>query len=130
MLVRLEQKIDERFDQFSQQQERCINRLTDPEPKVKETWDHCLQKQEEIKDLEDKVVFEHSDDGGVDDNNNDRQIPTTEEERLDLEHRLNVLKKLVELERKVRERKINMHDLMQDRDCFSDVRPVSQRFAL
>ncbi|XGW13271.1 hypothetical protein V3C99_013703 [Haemonchus contortus] len=145
MLARIEKKIDERFDQFSQQQERCINRLTDLEHKVKESWD-CSHRQEEIKchsvkhahsiavtpplrsseedllDLEDEVVFEHSElhseGGGVDDNNNDGQRPTADEERLELEHRLNVLKKLVESERNVPERKINRHDPMQDKDRF------------
>ncbi|VDO49308.1 unnamed protein product [Haemonchus placei] len=156
MLARLEKKIDERFDQFSQQKERCINRLTDLEHKVKETWDQ-LQKQKEIKchflkralssipltpplrsseeedllDLEDEVVFEHSelhsDGGGIDDNNNDGQRPAAEEERLEFEHRLNVLKKLVESERDVPERMINRHDPMQERTVFSDDRSVSSK---
>uniref|UniRef100_A0A0N4WHA0 CCHC-type domain-containing protein n=1 Tax=Haemonchus placei TaxID=6290 RepID=A0A0N4WHA0_HAEPC len=140
MLARLEKKIDERFDQFSQQQERCINRLTDLEHKVKESGDrsqsHSVKyahssiavtpplrsSEEDLLDLEDEVVFEHSelhsDGGGVDDNSNDGQRPTAEEERLELEHRLNVLKKLAESERNVPERKINRHDPMQDKDRF------------
>ncbi|VDO65951.1 unnamed protein product [Haemonchus placei] len=76
--------------------------------------------------LENEVVFEHSDGGDIDDNNNDRAEPQ-EEGRLELEHWLNVLKKLVESKRKVPEIKINMHDPMQDKGHFFDVRSVSPK---
>uniref|UniRef100_A0A7I4XY55 Uncharacterized protein n=1 Tax=Haemonchus contortus TaxID=6289 RepID=A0A7I4XY55_HAECO len=50
-----------RASTISQQQERRISSLTNLEHKVKETWDHCLQKQEEIKSmLKDFIKVSHS----------------------------------------------------------------------
>ncbi|KAK6023686.1 hypothetical protein OSTOST_10515 [Ostertagia ostertagi] len=152
-LANLEQKIDEKFEHFSQQQEQFGRRITDLESKLDKTREHCSQLQEEIKcmlkepkestnvvsekhsqspvvtpsrpsieedllDLEDDIVFQNSDEGDVDDNNNASEKPTVEEERLELEHRLNVLRNLVHMERKVPERKISMRDVMQEKDRF------------
>ncbi|XGW27849.1 hypothetical protein V3C99_008000 [Haemonchus contortus] len=85
-------------------------------------------KEEDLLDLKAEVVFEHSDGGGVDDNNNGRAEPLTAgEERLELEHRLDVLKKLIESELKVPEKRLTCTTLCKTRTVFSYVRSVSPK---
>ncbi|KAK6023688.1 hypothetical protein OSTOST_10517 [Ostertagia ostertagi] len=118
----LESKLDKTREHCSQLQEEIKCMLKEPKESTNVVSEKHSQSpvvtpsrpsiEEDLLDLEDDIVFQNSDEGDVDDNNNASEKPTVEEERLELEHRLNVLRNLVHMERKVPERKISMRRAM------------------